>query len=146
MGGTTWPIGGASPPRDHVSFQIFFKNALNFLKIKILPLNFKFSSKLQMLVPLMFSCFKVKDTLNFKFPQTLNVSFAHVKISCLKVNDPFFICCHGFRLQLLDMLEHNELPPQQVFLGVSMRAVINRPPTANRYNRQPPNRLTAITA
>jgi hypothetical protein len=31
------------------------------------------------------------------------------------------------------------------FLGVPMRAVNNRPPTANRYNRQPPNRLTAIT-
>jgi hypothetical protein len=32
------------------------------------------------------------------------------------------------------------------YLGVPMRAVNNRPPTANRYNRQPPNRLTAITA
>jgi hypothetical protein len=34
----------------------------------------------------------------------------------------------------------------QPLLGVPMRTVNNRPPTANRYNRQPPNRLTAITA
>jgi hypothetical protein len=30
-------------------------------------------------------------------------------------------------------------------LGVPMRAVNNRPQTANHYNRQPSNRLTAIT-
>ena len=33
-----------------------------------------------------------------------------------------------------------------LMLGVSMRAVINRPPTANRYNRQPPNRYNRLTA
>jgi hypothetical protein len=30
-------------------------------------------------------------------------------------------------------------------IGVPMRAVNNRPQTANRYNRQPSNRLTAMT-
>jgi hypothetical protein len=38
------------------------------------------------------------------------------------------------------------MPPPPSLLGVPMRAVNNRPPTANRYNRQPLNRLTAITA
>jgi hypothetical protein len=33
----------------------------------------------------------------------------------------------------------------RLIVGVSMRAVNNRPPIANRYNRQPLNRLTAIT-
>jgi hypothetical protein len=35
---------------------------------------------------------------------------------------------------------------QEKGVGVPMRAVNNRPPTANRYNRQPSNRLTALTA
>jgi hypothetical protein len=48
----------------------------------------------------------------------------------------------GFFLVKLKLLSFSFL---SLLLGVPMRAVNNRPQTANRYNRQPSNRLTAIT-